>query len=136
MSGAVSPGEARLYVCETCVRDLAIAVEERTRGIQLADAIADRITAIGLAPSVICRTVLCLNGCPRPCNVALRAPGKCSLRLGRLTPSDAKPIVEFLLEYSASPDGNVPLQRWPAELRDKVTARTPPLGPKAEPITT
>jgi len=29
--------DARLYVCETCVRDLPIAADEKTRGRQLAD---------------------------------------------------------------------------------------------------
>src|SRR5690348_1601735 len=106
--------EARLYVCETCVRDLAVADEGKTRGRQLADAIVERLNAVGLKTWAVCRAVVCLNGCPRPCNVALRAPGKFSLRLGQLTPADAAPIVDLLLEYSASSDGNVPAERWPA----------------------
>lgn len=122
------PSQARLYVCETCVRDLKIGPEEQTRGRQLADALSGRLQARGLAARIIHRTVLCLNGCPSPCNAALRAPGKCSLRLGRLTPADAEPIVDLLLEYSSSRDGNIPPERWPATLRDKVTARAPPLG--------
>ena len=123
--------EARLYVCETCVRDLRVDPEEKTRGRQLADALDERLRSLDPALGVVHRTVLCLNGCPQPCNIALRAPGKCSLRLGRLTASDAAPIVDLLLEYSVSRDGNVPPERWPATLRDKVTARAPPLGPAA-----
>ena len=122
------PVEGRLYVCETCVRDLAVGPAERTRGRQLADALGDRLKVRGLAARVVQRTVLCLNGCPSPCNVALRAPGKWSLRLGRLTPADAEPIVDLLLEYSSSRDGNIPPERWPPTLREKVTARAPPLG--------
>lgn len=123
------PAEARLYVCETCVRDLSIGAEEKTRGRQLADALDEKLRALAPGSQIVYRTVLCLNGCPNPCNVALRAPGKCSLRLGRLTPADAEPIVDLLLEYSSSHDGNIPPERWPTTLRDKVTARAPPLGP-------
>lgn len=124
-------GDARLYVCETCVRDLPVGAGERTRGRQLADAVAERLEAIGRKAHTVHRTVLCLNGCPRPCTAALRAPGKYGLRFGRLTPVDAAPIVDLLLDYSASPDGDVPRERWPAALRDKLTMRTPPLGRRA-----
>lgn len=128
MSEAASMAETRLYVCETCVRDRPVTAEEKTLGRQLADAIAERLRAADLPAGIVYRAVLCLNGCPRPCNVALRGPGKYSLRLGRLTLADVGPIVEFLREYSASPDGDVPPERWPAELREKLTVRTPPLG--------
>lgn len=132
MSDKNALAETRLYVCETCVRDLALGAEEKTRGRLLADAVAARLRALRLPPAIVYRTVLCLNGCPRPCNAALRAPGKCSLRLGQLTPADAPHIVDLLLEYSASADGEIPSERWPTRLRDKVTARVPPLGPRPD----
>lgn len=128
--------DARLYVCETCVRDLPIGADKKTRGRQLADAVAERLRVAGLEAHAVHRTVLCLNGCPRPCTVALRAPGKYSLRFGRLTPADAESIVDFLLAYSASPDGDVPREHWPAVLGDKLTMRTPPLGRRTGPTTT
>lgn len=130
MTGTGAMAEARLYVCETCVRDAPPAALGKTLGRALAEAVAQRLADARLPPGIVCRAVLCLNGCPRPCTVALRAPGKASLRLGQLTPQDAEPIVEFLLEYCASADGDVPPERWPAGLRGKLTARAPPLGPK------
>ncbi|HEX4043662.1 MAG TPA: DUF1636 domain-containing protein [Xanthobacteraceae bacterium] len=119
---------AHLYICETCVRDLPVGAGDKTLGRQLADAVVERLRTIHSPSSVLHRVVMCLNGCPRPCNVALRGAHKCSLRLGRLTPTDATDVVDFFLEYAASPDGDVPWERWPAKLRDKVTMRTPPLA--------
>ncbi len=114
MSG---PAEAHLYVyvCETCVRGLAIGAEEKTRGRQLADALVEKLRVFAPGAHIVHRIVLCLNGCPSPCNVALRAPGKWSLRLGRLTPADAEPIVrqcvkfgvEFIFHASFASDATI-----------------------------
>jgi predicted metal-binding protein len=117
----------RLYVCETCVRDQPVGDGERTLGRQLADVIGARLKAAPVAPDALHRVVLCLNGCPRPCNVALRGAYKHTFRLGRLTPEDARDIVELFRVYAAIPDGDVPPERWPARLLDNITMRTPPL---------
>jgi predicted metal-binding protein len=119
---------AHLYVCETCVRDRPVSAGERTLGRQLADAITERLRTLSSASAAVHRVVMCLNGCPRPCNVAMRGARKHGFRLGRLTPDDAPDIVDLFLAYAASPDGDIPPERWPAHLRDKVTMRTPPLG--------
>ncbi|HEY5208983.1 MAG TPA: DUF1636 domain-containing protein [Pseudolabrys sp.] len=120
--------EAHLYICETCVRDRPVGAGEKTLGRQLADAITERLRTTRSSSGALHRVVMCLNGCPRPCNVALRGARRWSLRLGRLTPADASDVVDFFFAYAASPDGDVPPARWPAGLRDKVTMRTPPLG--------
>ncbi|MGH7074005.1 MAG: DUF1636 family protein [Stellaceae bacterium] len=117
---------ARLYVCETCVRDRPVGGGDRTLGRQLADAISDRLKDFAATSSALQRVVMCLNGCPSPCNVALREPRKHGFRLGRLTPADAPAVVDLFLAYAESVDGDVPVERWPARLRDKVTMRTPP----------
>jgi predicted metal-binding protein len=115
-----------LYVCETCARDRPVPAGGTSVGRQIAAAVARRLAQrddIGLVQ----RTVLCLNGCPNPCNIALRGPGKWSLRIGRLTPADVDRIVELACEYVASPTGEIPAERWPDGLRERVSVRTPPV---------
>jgi predicted metal-binding protein len=114
-----------LYVCETCVRDRPIAAGGASLGRQLAAELR-RLLAGRADIEIVQRTVLCLNGCPKPCNIALRGAGKWSLRLGRLTPEDASRIVLLAREYAASPSGEVPPERWPAGLLERVSVRTPP----------
>jgi predicted metal-binding protein len=68
----------------------------------------------------------CLNGCRNPCNAAFRGEGKYSLRFSRLTPDDAKILLEFAALYAVNIEGDVPETDWPEGLRGKLTARTPP----------
>lgn len=123
-------GGDRLYVCEICVRDAPVSAGGDSLGRRLVAAV-DRCIALrkdGLPVSLTRRTVSCLNGCPRPCNIALRAPGKWTLRLGRLTPGDAEGVVDLAFAYAKSPTGEVPPEYWPRGLIEKVTVRTPPAG--------
>jgi predicted metal-binding protein len=116
----------RLYVCETCVRDRPVGAEGLSLGRQLGVEVRRRLAEQGSAVELVQRTVLCLNGCPKPCTIALRGPGKWTLRLSRLTPADAGRVVELACRYAASPTGDVPPESWPAGLIEKVSVRTPP----------
>ena len=120
----------RLYVCTTCVRDLRLAPGEASRGQRLADELQRRLAGAPIGGAAGSRLhflkVPCLNGCLRPCNVALRASGKYSLRFSRLEPADAAAVLDFALTYLGHPTGGVPEADWPEALRGKRTVCTPP----------
>jgi len=128
----------RLYVCTTCVRDLRLAPHEPSRGQRLAQALEhglsgghgregdDSLGANPRNPRLHFIKVPCLNGCPSPCNVALRASGKFNLRFSRLEPDDARAVLDFARTYLDHPTGDVPEEEWPESLRGKRTVRTPP----------
>ena len=116
----------RLYVCTTCVRDLRLAPDETSRGQQLADEVGRCLNGRGTDPRLHFLKVPCLNGCLRPCNVALRASGKYNLRFSRLEPEDAGAVLDFAHAYLDHPTGDLPEEEWPEALRGKRTVRTPP----------
>ncbi len=116
----------RLYICETCVRDAALAPGERTRGQRLAAEVDDLLRHAGLGADFGFLRVPCLSGCRSPCNVALRAPGKYGLRFSRLTPDDAPAVVELATAYVHHPTGNLPESDWPDAMQGKRTVCTPP----------
>ena len=111
----------RIFVCQTCNRYAPPKAGEATPGARLAGAMK---AAAARAPSpVVVRTVECLNGCPRPCAAALRAPGKCVIRFAALTADDAAALVEAAALYAQSADGNIADEALPAALRAKVSSR-------------
>ena len=114
-----------IFVCTTCSRYAPPPRGEPTPGQCLAEA----MIAIegGRNGPVPVRTVVCLNGCPKPCTAALREPGKFTIRFSHLTAGDACGLLEIAERYAASPDGDVPLDAFPAGLRAKVTSRIPPI---------
>ena len=123
--------QAHLYVCQTCVRDLAPPPGEPTRGRLLADAIA---TILDAAPPEAWRPTLrrvaCLNACLSPCSVALRAPGKLALRFSRLGPEAAADVVALAAAYGRSNDGDLPEDALPPALKNKLSARAPGSQPR------
>lgn len=120
----------RLYVCETCVRDAPLPLDERPLGRRLAATIeAELQRRPALRGRLLLRRVHCLNACLSPCSVALRAPGKASLRFSRLALQDAAAILDLAALYCATADGDPAPERWPLALAGKNSARTPPLRP-------
>lgn len=77
--------------------------------------------AQGLTERVHMRSVECLNGCPHPCNAAVRASCKSLMRLSRLTPRDAAAVLQLTQLYAARQDGIVAEDAIPAGLRAKVS---------------
>ena len=119
----------RLHVCTTCVRDLRLAPDESSRGQRLAEELERGLDGEGgghRGPRLHLIKVPCLNGCLRPCNVALRASGKYNLRFSRLEPGDAAAVLAFARIYLDHSTGDVPEAKWPEALRGKRTVRTPP----------
>src|SRR3954451_14619915 len=92
-----------IFVCTTCNRYAPPPQGEPTPGQRLAQA----MIAIegGRNGPVPVRTVVCLNGCPKPCTAALREPGKFTIRFSHLTAGDARGLLEIAERYAASPDG-------------------------------
>lgn len=118
----------RLYICQTCVRDKALAHGEHSRGRQLSDSVKQILQThhLGRQDRFVLRQVNCLSGCLNPCNIALRGQGKYNLRFSRLTPEDAPAVIDLAALYIDHPLGDVAEAHWPEALKGKLTARTPP----------
>ncbi len=115
-------------MCTTCERAAPLAPGESSRGRRLADAVAEALAAHEGGAALTLRRVSCLNGCPSPCNVALRGQGKYRLRLSRMSSEDAPAVVALAVAYAEHATGNPPRERWPAGLAERLTARAPPPG--------
>ena len=114
----------RIFICTTCNRYAAPAgmtPGDMTPGQRLALAMKRCAAAAGSAIAI--RTVECLNGCPRPCTAALRAPGKTVMRFSELTPDDAQALLDAATCYAESADGDIPPDALPESLRIKLSGR-------------
>ena len=117
----------RLYVCQTCERDGRPEGDGRTRGEHLADAIAAVLKTLGPTGGFVHLVrVPCLNGCPSPCNIALRGSRRYSMRFSRLAIDDAESVVQMSVAYANSETGDLPESQWPAAMQGKRTVHTPP----------
>ena len=84
--------------------------------------------------SVAVQEMPCLFACEQFCTVHLRAPDKVGYVLGRFTPEEdsARAILDYAVEYAASPHGRVPFAKWPQGVKGHFITRTPPPGFVAE----
>lgn len=122
-----APGHT-LYVCRTCPRyEKRPPPGERTAGQMLADRVKELARTWAARDRVNIRVITCLGGCPNPCNVAVAGTGKTRLRFSRLGPDNAADVLELAARYLDSADGDLPPAMLPEDLRDKQTARTPPM---------
>src|SRR5690242_20245640 len=103
---------ARIFICVTCDR-YCMDGQGPSRAARFATCVES--AALGLPVTI--RRVECLNGCPYPCNAALRDLGKSSLRFSKLDDKDAADLVDIAVRYAASPDRAVSTGR----LAHKVT---------------
>ncbi len=115
----------KLYVCQTCQRDQQLEPGTASRGMRLSAALERALTDAGIDDALMVR-VACLNGCLNPCNIALRAPRKFSLRLSRLSEADAPRVARLLSAYARHEKGDVPSEDWPDGLSAHLSARVPP----------
>lgn len=66
--------------------------------------------------------------CPRPCGVALRAPGKFTYVFGDLEPDKTESaVIECATLYRRAPTGFLPREERAQVLRAGILARIPPL---------
>ncbi len=72
------------------------------------------------------RQVACLNGCPQPCNVALRGRGRHSLRFSRIDANDGAALLAFARVYWALAPELDATALLPASLAAKLSQNTPP----------
>ena len=118
---------ALILVCVSCDRHARSPRSGQAAGLALAEALA------ALTGDLLeVRQVACLNGCPQPCNVALRGAGKPTLRFSQVVVEDGAALVEFARAYWALEAGADAASVLPAGLRAKLTQNTsPPRVPTA-----
>jgi len=70
----------------------------------------------------------CLSVCPRPCGVALKAPGKFTYVFGDIVPGETESaVIECATLYRQAQVGFLPRDDRPPALRNGILARIPPL---------
>ncbi len=115
-------GGTKILVCGTCPRHGATAGHEKTLGASLGVEIK---ALLGGGAEGAVRMMNCLAGCKNACNVALAAPGKTRLRFSRLGPGDGESIISAAKIFAQNSAVNLPGDLLPADLRDRLSARSP-----------
>jgi predicted metal-binding protein len=87
------------------------------------------LVSAGAATGVSVRSVACLMGCERSCNVAISDGGKMTYVLGRFDGSreDADAVIEYASHHQSTETGVVPFRSWPKGVKGHFVARIPPL---------
>jgi predicted metal-binding protein len=112
----------KLFICQTCNRNVGLASGARSRGALLTQAFEEALESEPLDDVIIVR-VECLSACLNPCNVAFRAARKYSLRFSRITPVEVPAILQLLVAYMQHETGDVPVEDWPQGLEGRLSAR-------------
>lgn len=121
MTGKTGPAAGRLFVCRTCKRDERV----QPGAVSLGERLAQRIAPIAGSAGIEVRIVECLNACPVPCNVSLRAPGRTAWRFSGVDDSHADALVEFARRYVSGVDDDRLIGDCATSLSGRVTARSP-----------
>lgn len=70
----------------------------------------------------------CLSVCPRPCGIAMRAPGKYAYVFGDLRPGESEnAVIECATLYRRAATGHLAREDRPPALRAGILSRVPPL---------
>jgi len=116
-----------MYTCKSCVWSETKREKNGKRQGEFLIKALDKAEKNNPLPSnVNRRSVFCLNGCLKPCNISFRAQNKYTIRFGKLTTKHADDIIKVAIAYSASKDGNLVDSEIPKSLHDKISVRTPP----------
>ncbi len=127
---------AAVVACSTC-RHSAEARED-AQGVRGGARLAEALRAVKASDprfaGIAVQDMPCLFACTDFCTVHLRAPGKISYVLGRFTPGEeaARAILDYMVHYAASPQGQVPYSQWPEGIKGHFITRSPPEGFLAE----
>lgn len=103
-----------LSVCRTCPR------WENEKG-----GMPEALREAALPDGFRLRTVECLGGCLKACNVALDSPAKWRVRLSGLTVAHVPDLLLAASAYAAAPDGRLTDEALPPGLRGHVSAMSP-----------
>ena len=118
-----------LYVCTSCrmpgePREPAHGRAGSRLYASLAAGWGTRLEAAGIALV----PYPCLSVCPRPCGVALRAPGKFTYVFGDMAAGlTEETLFACAALYRRKADGFMPREDRPEALRASILARVPPL---------
>jgi predicted metal-binding protein len=114
---------ALLHICVTCRAGQPLVEGEPVAGKQL----HDRVSALIADDAITLRETQCLALCEVGCSAAVSMPGKWSYLLGRLDPSLAGDLLDYVTSYAHSATGAVMPSRRAASLRRAIIGRVPPL---------
>jgi predicted metal-binding protein len=118
-----------LFVCTSC-RQPGEGKEPRElrSGAQLFRNLSERFAGWARRENFAIVPYECLSVCPRPCSLALRAPGKFTYVFGDLKPGETESaVIECATLYRRAPTGFLPREERPPALRGGILARVPPL---------
>ena len=119
----------RLFVCTSCrqPREGKEPREQRS-GARLFRNLSERFASWARREDFVIVPCECLSVCPRPCGIALRAPGKFTYVFGDLKPGETETaVIECAMLYRRAPTGFLPREERPHVLRAGILARIPPL---------
>ena len=122
------PNKCTLHVCKSC-RPTGFPGEPRNQrpGFLLHEKLERLIEDRNLGETVTLQAADCLSLCPRPCGVALSAPGHWTYLFGDQDSEEtANNILDCALVYLAEPKGEMPRAKRPASLRSSIMGRIPP----------
>jgi predicted metal-binding protein len=118
-----------LFVCTSCRPANAPREPRESRaGAQLYHNLTKRFSSWARREGFVIVPYGCLSVCPRPCGIAMRAPGKFTYVFGDVEPAlteDA--VIECATLYRNAPTGFLPREERPSALRSAILARVPPL---------
>lgn len=118
-----------LFVCTSCRRPgEARDPRELRSGAQLFRNLSERFAGWARRQDFVILPYECLSVCPRPCGIALRAPGKFTYVFGDVEPGETESaVIECATLYRRAPAGYLAREDRPHELRAGILARVPPL---------
>lgn len=125
----VSSNSHHLFVCTSCRHpgDVKSPLQLRAGG-RLFSNLTKQFEPWARRTDFVIVPYECLSVCPRPCAIALRAPGKFTYVFGDIKPGQTESaIIECANLYRRAPTGFLPREHRPAELRAGILARVPPL---------
>lgn len=118
-----------LFVCTSC-RQPGEGKEPREQrsGARLFRSLSERFASWARREDFVIVPYECLSVCPRPCGVALRAPGRFTCVFGDLESDKTESAaIECATPYRRVPTGFLPREERPHVLRAGILARIPPL---------
>jgi predicted metal-binding protein len=118
-----------LFVCTSC-RQAGEGKEPRDlrSGAQLFRNLSERFSTWARREGFVIVPYECLSVCPRPCGIAMRAPGKFTYVFGDIGPGETESaVIECATLYRRAPTGFLPREDRPHALRGGILARIPPL---------